>query len=611
MWVFIYLQNVTAFLVFVFIVVFFITIEEKGKLKRPSILIYRVKNKTRFLHHLAPHTQLKIVRPANSTIIALLKPVTEQKILAQIQTRLDSNLASQISRSGKAANPKILAQKTMTHTVFTLLITLPMSIIFGLWFDVMFFSLLAAPLFVFALPSLKLKWNQVERKAAIDDELSFFAVYCSVMQSVGRPIYDAILQSVGKRIFPIIESEGRMLERNVSLFGMDHLEAINTLALQHPNTAFRNLLLGYVSIQKSGGDLTRYLESKSQEFFSQTKFKFFKYASSAENIAEILLILLNILPILLIMSSFLMSHESVRIIVSLSFVAVPAITASLLIFVIGIQPKTHNIVVARMHPIPVAIASGLVAFFVVPQAWFVFAVMATAASLANFVELSRQFAQIRMVESALPDFFRDITECVKIGLDIPNSIIRISNERRYNRIFDTLVSNLASRVSFGEAISDAIQKTPISSWHARISLFILGKVVESGGGSPQILEAMTDFTAKINQAKSEMASRVRVFTLMVYSSPLLMVWSTQGMKDLLGKIGPQYSQMTQGFSSTLAASPDFLQLVNLLIVVSSFCMSLVISKLTYFTIKHTITVSVTCATAVVCIYLAPLFPSIT
>ncbi|MEM3173254.1 MAG: type II secretion system F family protein, partial [Candidatus Nitrosotenuis sp.] len=363
MWTFIYLQNVTAFLVLAFIVVIFIMIEEKGKMLGLFSLIYRVKNKTRFLHQLAPHAQLKIVRPANSTIIALLKPITEQKALAQIQMRLDSNLASQISHSGKAANPKTLAQKTMAYTVFTLLITFPMSIILGLWFNIMFFSLLAAPLFVFALPSMKLKWNQVERKSAIDDELSFFAVYCSVMQSVGKPIYDAILQSVGKRIFPIIESEGRMLERNVSLFGMDHLEAINTLALQHPNTAFRNLLLGYVSIQKSGGDLTRYLESKSQEFFSQTKFKFFKYASSAENIAEILLILLNILPILLIMSSFLMSHESVRIIVSLSFVAVPAITAALLIFVIGIQPKTHNIVAASMRPIPVAIASGLVAFF--------------------------------------------------------------------------------------------------------------------------------------------------------------------------------------------------------------------------------------------------------
>lgn len=610
MWFFIHLQNLIAFLTLAFLVLFFIMLEERNKLKMLSRLILLAKNKMSLLHQLTLQPQLKVTKPANNAIIALLKPVIEQKALAPIQTRLGSSLAGKISYSGRVANPKTLAQQTIAYTILTLLITFPLGITLGLWLNGTFFALLSVPPLVFALPSLKLKLSQVERKTAINDELAFFAVYGSVMQSVGRPLYDAILQSVGKKIFPIIESEGRMLERNVSLFGMDQLEAINTLALPHPNTEFRNLLLGYVSIQKSGGDLIRYMESKSEEFFSQTKFKFFKYASSAENIAEILLILLNILPILLIMSSFLMSHESLRIIINLSFVAVPMITATLLIFVNGIQPKTHNIIGASRSPIVVGAIAGLVAFFVVPQGWFIFAVVATATSLANFVSLSKQFAEIYMVESALPDFFRDITECVKVGLDIPNAVIRISNERRYNRVFDTLISNVSTRLSFGEAISNAIQKTLIRSWHAKISFFILGKIVESGGGSPQILEEITDFSTKINQTRAEMVNRVKIFTLMVYASPLLMVWATQGMKDLLGKIGPEYNQMMHGFGSTLTVSQDFLQLVNLLIVISSFCMSLVISKLAYFTIKHTIAVSITCTTAIVCIYLAPLFPSI-
>ncbi|MEM3025368.1 MAG: hypothetical protein QXY25_06245 [Candidatus Nitrosotenuis sp.] len=585
-------------------------LKERKRLKMSNCLILLTKNKIGFLYQLVLPTKLKVTKPANNAIITLLKPVIEQKTLVRIQARLGSSLAREISHSGRAANPKTIARQTTAYTIFTLVITFPLGIVLGLWVDGIFFALLAIPILIFVLPTLKLKLSQAERKTAIDDELAFFVVYGCVMQSVGRPLYDAILQSVGKKIFPIIESEGRMLERNVSLFGMDQLEAINTLALPHPNTAFRNLLLGYVSIQKSGGDLIRYMESKSEEFFNQTKFKFSKYASSAESIAEILLILLNILPILLIMSSFLMSRESLWIIINLSFVAVPVMTAAFLIFVDGIQPKTHNIIGANKSYIVASAIGGLITFFVVPQGWFIFAVVAIAMSLTNFVSLSKQFSEIKMVESALPDFFRDITECVKIGLDIPNSIIQISNERRYNQIFDTLVSDVSSRISFGESISSVIQKTPIRSWHAKISFFILGKIVESGGGSPQILEEITDFSTKINQVRSEMVNRIKIFTLMVYASPLLMVWATQGMKGLLGKIGPEYNQMMQGFGSTLTVSPDFLQLVNLLIVISSFCMSLVISKLAYFTIKHTVTISITCTVAIVCIYLAPLFPSI-
>lgn len=609
MWFFIYLQNLTVFVVLVFLIVSFITFEERDKML--ARLIFLVKNKTSFLHQYILPAQVKVVKPTNNAAIALLKPVIEHKSLTRIQTKLGNSLTNQITYSGRVANPKTLAHQTIAYTILAFLITFPLGIIFGLWLNSIFFALLVVPPIVFGLPLFKLKLNQAERKTAIEDELAFFAVYGSVMQSVGRSIYDAILQSVGKRIFPIIESEGRMLERNVSLFGMDQLEAVNRLALPHPNIAFRNLLLGYVSIHKSGGDLIKYMESKSEEFFSQTKFKFFKYATSAENIAEILLILLNILPILLIMSSFLMNQESLRIIIALSFVGVPAITAALLIFISSIQPKTHDIIGVSKLPIIMGTVAGLVTFFTIPQAWFIFAVIVAAASLANFVSLSKQFAEIRMVEAALPDFFRDITECVKIGLNIPNSIIRISNERRYNRIFDTFVSSVSTQVSFGELISNSIQNTFIRSWHAKISFFILAKIVESGGASPQVLEEMTDFSTKINQAKTEMVNRVKIFALMVYASPLLMVWATQGMEDLLSKIGPEYIQMTYGLGSTLVIPQDFLQLVNLVIVVSSFCMSLVISKLIYFTIKHTMAVSITCTVAIVCIYLAPLFPSIT
>jgi flagellar protein FlaJ len=609
MWLFVHLQRPLAFFALAFLVVFFVMLEERSRLGMLGQSILLFKNKSEILQQIALPTRLKVARPANNAIVALLKPIIEQKSLVRIQTLLGDRLADKISSSGRAANPKTLSQQSLAYAVFSFFITTPLGVTLGL-VEGAFFALLAVPPLVFLLPLWKLKLSQEERRTAIEDELAFFAVYCSVMQSVGRSLYDAILQPIGKKIFPAIESDGKMLGRNVELFGMDQLTAINALALPHPNTAFRNLLLGYVSIQKSGGDLSRYMESKSEEFFGQAKFRFFKYASSAESVAEILLILLNILPILLIMSSFLMSHESLRVTTTLSFVAVPLITATILIFVNGMQPKTHDAIGISKYSMAGGTVAGVAAFFVVAEVWFIFAVAAIVTSLLNFISLSRQFAEIRMVEAALPDFLRDVTECMKIGLDIPNAVVRISNERRYNRFFDAIVSSVSLRISFGQGISSAIEKLPIRSWQAKISLFILGKIVESGGGSPQVLEQVTDFSTKINQAKTEMVNRVKVFTFMVYASPLLMVWAAHGMKELLGKIGPEYNRLAHGFGATLAVSPDFVQLVNLLIAVSSLCMALIISKLAYFTIKHTLAVSITCTVVIVSVYVVPLFPSI-
>ncbi|MEW6043437.1 MAG: type II secretion system F family protein [Thermoproteota archaeon] len=609
MWFFVHLQNLLAFLVLVFIVVFFVMLEERVRLWMLWQSVLLIVNRTASLCQFALPTRLKVAKPTNNSIVALLKPIIEQRTLARVQALLADSLAGEISSSGKAANPKTLSQQSLAYAVLAFFIATPLGVILGLLGGV-FFALLAVPPLVFLFPLWKLKLSRQERRGAIEDELAFFAVYGSVMQSVGRSLYDAILQAIGKRIFPVIESDGRMLGRNVALFGMDQLTAINTLALPHPNTSFRNLLLGYVSIQKSGGDLRRYMESKSEEFFSQAKFRFFKYASSAESVAEILLILLNVLPILLIMSSFLMSGESLRIITTISFVAVPVMTATILIFVSNMQPKTHDVIGTTKYSMVAGIVVGMVAFFVVSEAWFVFAVAAIAASLSNFIGLAKQFAEIRMVETALPDFLRDITECMKIGLDIPNAVIRISNERKYNGFFDDVVSYVSSQISFGQSISDATEKMSIRSWQAKISFFVLGKIVESGGGSPQVLEHVTDFSTKINQAKAEMANRVRVFTFMVYVSPLLMAWATYGMKELLDKIGPEYSRMAHGFGASLSVSPDFVQLVNLLIVISSLCMSLVISKLAYFTVKHTLAISITCSMAIVAVYVVPLFPSI-
>ncbi|MGI0004725.1 MAG: type II secretion system F family protein, partial [Candidatus Nitrosotenuis sp.] len=362
---------------------------------------------------------LKITKMTNDAIVSLVKPVTSHKLLVIIQNKLGDNLTFWVRISGKVSNPRTLALWSVSYTIFSFFVIIPTSIVLGIIFDRLFFVLLVVPLLVLFLPSIKLRLYGSDRKFSIEDEIAFFSVYGSIMQTIGRTLYASMLQVIGKKIFPVIENDGKMLKRNIALFGMDQSSALNSLATSHPNTQFRNLLLGYVSIQKSGGDLGQYMERKSEEFFNEMKFRFFKYASSAETIAETAIILLSILPVLLVMSSFLLGQDSLMVMANLSFVVIPIITAILITITNNIQPKMRNNVGFSGLSLVIGIIAGVVGFLFVQEAWFVLAVVVFTSTTTNFIFLSRQFAEIHMTESALSDFFRDITEYRKIGIAIP------------------------------------------------------------------------------------------------------------------------------------------------------------------------------------------------
>ncbi|MFY9299953.1 MAG: type II secretion system F family protein [Candidatus Nitrosotenuis sp.] len=607
MWVFLLLQNVVGFFAaFVFAVIFIaLGFDAKGlseKYCRWRILIKNMRYTRSY------SSRLRITKMTNDVIVSLARPATNHRMLAMIQRAISKNLAFLVGASGKTASPKTLALQSVSYAVFLLFVTVPLSIALGIVFDRLFFVLAPMPVIIIFLPSIRLRLSGSERKSAVEDEIAFFSVYASIMQTVGKTLYTSMLQVIGTGVFAVIENDARMLRRNVALFGMDQSSALNSLAISHPNTQLRNLLLGYVSIQKSGGDLGLYMERKSEEFLNDRKFRFFKYASSAETIGEATLVLLSILPLLLVMSSFLLGPDSLGVVTSLSFVVIPTLTAALITIINSIQPKTHDSIGFGWFSPIVGAISGTVGFFIVRETWLALAVASFCAAIANFFFLSRQFAEISMAQGALTDFFRDVTEYRKIGIAIPIAIMRISRERTYNKFFDNVLQEISSKISYGMNLATIIDSLRIRSWHARVSFFILAKITESGGGTPQILEQMTDFYTKITQAKNEMFGRVRIFVFLAYTSPLLMVWSGQGMNDLLGRITPEYARLVNGAELGLVPSAEFLQMVNLLMIVSSLCMGMIMAKITHFTAKHTLTIAVTSAVAILSVYLVPFFP---
>jgi hypothetical protein len=68
-------------------------------------------------------------------------------------------------------------------------------------------------------------------------------------------------------------------------------------------------------------------------------------------------------------------------------------------------------------------------------------------------------------------------------------------------------------------------------------------------------------------------------------------------------------ELMQNGMHEITISPEFLGVVNLLMIICSLCMGLIISKLTHFTMKHTLTIGISSTIAMISIFAAPFIPS--
>jgi flagellar protein FlaJ len=159
---------------------------------------------------------------------------------------------------------------------------------------------------------------------------------------------------------------------------------------------------------------------------------------------------------------------------------------------------------------------------------------------------------------------------------------------------------------------EVLASMTIRSWTVKASLFVLGKVADSGGGTAEILEQITNFSTNTNQIKKETLASVSVISYFALLSPIMMSYTTKEMVSILEKLNVGLSQMVQGAFNieTMLVSSELIGTINLLNVISAISLGLVMSKLTHFSMKHTLILGVTVLISVLSVILSPFFPSL-
>jgi len=450
---------------------------------------------------------------------------------------------------------------------------------------------LAIPLVLLLTPIAYLSSRRGDRKRRVEDELPWFTLYASIMQSAGLSLYESLKRLIGKNILPAIETEATIVERNVKLLGMDQVNAIEALARHHPSRRFSEFLYSYTTILRTGGDLVSYLESRVREYLELLKFRLKRYAERSVDLGEILISMFFILTSIVVSLTLVAGDIALAAIRMYNYLAIPIITVTLYSVINTIQPRLYDRYSVN-HALP-AITTPLATLIAVILGWKPWLVIASfTVGLAGGYGFQYYMQQkvISAQEKALQDFLRDVAEYRKIGLPVSRAIIAIAEKRSYNKYFDDVLSYIAMQIRMHRRLNEI--PVPTGSWLIRMIFFILGEIEATGGGTIKVLEELVNFVQEYNIARSEARGMLRLYELLAYTTPVMLVLTVSLVTGLSSsftsgiQVSGEFADLVP--IGAVNIDPSLLNEIKSSTLLASIALAILTSKTIDFTVRNTL-----------------------
>ena len=542
--------------------------------------------------------------------------------LQRLAIRMGLSMTEDALKTGVALSPYALAARYLFFALASFAVLIPASILLyaaahpdlfpGFPLKVPLpqflaepFMLLAAPLaaalILLFYPRLKLKNMVGERKRAYEDEIPFFTIYASILQNVGIDLYHSMLKVIGRKTFKNVEKDALMAKRNVEFFFRSPVEALEEIGRMHPNEKMKTLLLGYTSEWRSGGDMARYLEAKAKDYLTDMKFRWERYAERVGDIGEAMVAIFFIFPLVSLMSVFLLPGESAVMIAYMLSAIIPFLMFIVVTLIHVIQPKTYDALGTKPYLSMVAAAAAFaIAFYTGTPIWLCAVVAGIGGTVLYGATIKLQMREVNMLEGALPQFLRDITEYKKMGYDINRALLKITEENTYNPVFNSLLNYVARQLQLGVRMVEV--EVPVRSWLTRMVFFLLAEIVDSGGGTPSCLESLTDFVNTTVRVKKEGKARMSLYRILSAATPIGLSLVTAMMVGLFATFAATLGPGTEtGFGFSFTMPPEFTEICYMLVIISSACIAVISAKATELTSKSTLWLALNLALAAVSI----------
>jgi flagellar protein FlaJ len=465
-----------------------------------------------------------------------------------------------------------------------------------------------------------------DRASSLEREMPFAAAYTSVMASGGISPYTSFKRLAEVELMPAMKVEAREIIKDVEIFGIDPLTAIENAAKRNPLDIYKDFLSGYASTVIIGGDIGHFLERKAEDIF---KTRALRVKAAAERLGMLLETFIIVMVLMSLCFYILFSVESIYSvgismysgIILYTYLFTPMLSLMFVYLAHSMQPKTP---IVEMRPYKVFGICSIIAailllvltdfmgfitvpFFTslhtiidLPVAIAIALFVATAPAAVVNSKLSKKKAS---TEQGINSFLRDLTEVRKTGLSPEKCIESLSN-RDYGE-FSKELRKISSEISWGvplkKVIMDFVKRT--RSWMTQIVMFLLVETIDVGGGTIAMIESLARFNNLTQEVEKEKKMAVRPYILMPYFAAILLVATTTMM------IG--FTSGTLGVAETGGAKKDIAPMITTFVtsvIFHSYLIGIVAGKISEESIaagfKHA---SVLVIIAVLAAKLVPMF----
>ncbi|UCB59655.1 MAG: type II secretion system F family protein [Candidatus Bathyarchaeota archaeon] len=503
----------------------------------------------------------------------------------------------------KRADMRIYPETYVSLMFFVALLTLPVSaaalVLLYFFHFIPLIFLVPAPIFVMIAFMLTPMSKASERSQKLEREMPFAATYVAVMASGGIPPYTSFKRLGEAELLPAMSQEAKNLIRDVEIFGVDPLTAMQNSAKTNPLDIYREFVGGYASTVIIGGDITSFLEAKAEELF---KTRAARVRAAAERLGMLLESFIIIMVLMSLCFYILFSVESIYStgmstysgIIMYTFVFTPLLSFVFIYLAHGMQPKSPITDWRPYKAFGVCIIIALAVLMLLTNFFGLFPLpfltpltnlvdIPTAVSIALVISAAPPaIIQIRLssekssTERGVTLFLQDLTETRKTGL-APERCIETLSSREYGS-FSKHLRKITAELSWGiplrKVFMDFVGRT--KSWATQIVMFLLVETVDVGGGTIAMIESLAKFSTTTQEVEKEKKMAVKPYIMMPYFAALMLVATTVMMLTFttrtVGLAGPN--------AATTAIDIDSLLVVfSTSVIIHSYLIGLVGGKI--------------------------------
>ncbi|MEM1695145.1 MAG: type II secretion system F family protein [Thermofilaceae archaeon] len=447
--------------------------------------------------------------------------------------------------------------------VTTVLVVLPAEVAF-----VLLPMLAVVPVFLYYGPFISMRSKASKRKQLAEKEYPIFVVYASTMISAGVNLYTVFKELAtgkGAELLKGYTAEAKYVTALVERQGIPEATAMERYANTHPSPDVRNFILGYIHQLQLGGKITQYLEQRMVEALDLMRRRMENFVKQIVMLTEIALTVL-VLPTLPTVLGFIIAPDIVYNMLFIQmFVITPLMAFMFNSVASAIMPEFRDEYRFTYIPSVVGGVVGLfIGFFMVQQKLLVgVAIVVAGIAIGYYIEYSRQRRVFAEVEKMLPQFFRDLAE-LRNMMPVAEALKRMSNmnyPKQFTKILKAAVSLRDQGLRFSE------QPWHSRSWFWKFTQFIVGKIEEYGGGTPQIFRQLMFFFSEYGNIMYSARSNLKIYEFVIYAIPVIfgmVMYSTLGIFVAMGEVSTPLSgqEMSEVVASLGAQFPQFLRLLK-------------------------------------------------